>query len=47
MYELNDPPKNLYRVMEKSLRKGALMGCAIEVPTALAQQPYVSQVILS
>lgn len=26
-----NPPKNLWRTMMKSLKKGALMGCAIEV----------------
>ena len=31
MYDLKDPPKNLYHLMEKSLVRGSLMGCAIEV----------------
>ena len=31
MYELKDAPKNLYHLMEKSLKRGSLMGCAVEV----------------
>lgn len=30
LIELNSPPKGLYKIMERSLKKGALMGCAIE-----------------
>jgi len=30
LIELQSPPKNLFKMMDKSLRKGALMGCAIE-----------------
>uniref|UniRef100_H2YVE8 Uncharacterized protein n=1 Tax=Ciona savignyi TaxID=51511 RepID=H2YVE8_CIOSA len=35
---LKDAPGNLYSVMLKSLKKGALMGCAVEVITSSASQ---------
>ena len=31
MYDLKDSPKNLYHLMEKSLKRGSLMGCSVDV----------------
>ena len=31
LIEPRNAPKNLFRTMRKSLKKGALMGCAVEV----------------
>lgn len=36
-FELKDAPKNLFNIMNKSLKKGALMGCAIEVSINLSK----------
>ena len=35
IYELSEPPKNLYNLIEKSLKKGAVVGCTIEVRSVL------------
>ena len=36
LIELKSPPKRLFSMMEKSLKKGALMSCAIEVCLVMA-----------
>lgn len=41
LIELRSPPKGLHKIMQKSLKKGALMGCAIET-----QNPHQREVKL-
>ncbi|XP_076800345.1 calpain-9-like isoform X3 [Clavelina lepadiformis] len=38
MIDLKDAPSNLFKVMEKSLKKGALMGCAIDTSSAAQRE---------
>ncbi|XP_039249670.1 calpain-9-like isoform X2 [Styela clava] len=41
-YELREAPKNLFQLMRKSLKKGALMGCAIETQNMSQRESKLS-----
>ena len=39
-YEMKEAPKELYKIMQKALERGSLMGCSIDVSLwSLAQFP--------
>jgi len=37
LYEITEAPKELYNIMRKALKRGSLMGCAIDVGFLLFQ----------
>jgi len=46
LIELRSPPKNLFKIMHKSLKKGALMSCAIETNNPSQREVKLSNGLL-
>lgn len=39
-YELRKAPSNLFKIIQKALQKGSLLGCSIDVSPGLSPQPH-------
>lgn len=44
-YELKNAPPNLFKIIQKALQKGSLLGCSIDVRTGLGRVPGDSQAV--
>ncbi|NXB70610.1 CAN2 protein, partial [Donacobius atricapilla] len=42
-YELQKPPPNLFKIIQKALRKGSLLGCSIDITSAAETEAVTSQ----
>uniref|UniRef100_A0A803W299 Calpain-2 catalytic subunit n=1 Tax=Ficedula albicollis TaxID=59894 RepID=A0A803W299_FICAL len=42
-YELQKPPPNLFKIIQKALQKGSLLGCSIDISSAAETEAVTSQ----
>ncbi|NXP69164.1 CAN2 protein, partial [Chloropsis cyanopogon] len=42
-YELLKPPPNLFKIIQKALQKGSLLGCSIDISSAAETEAVTSQ----
>ncbi|KAM7027285.1 calpain-2 catalytic subunit [Passerculus sandwichensis] len=42
-YELQKPPPNLFKIIQKALQKGSLLGCSIDITSAAETEAVTSQ----
>lgn len=42
-YELKKPPPNLFKIIQKALQKGSLLGCSIDITSAADSEAITSQ----
>ncbi|NXS96529.1 CAN2 protein, partial [Jacana jacana] len=42
-YELQKAPPNLFKIMQKALQKGSLLGCSIDITSAAETEAVTSQ----
>ncbi|NXB90312.1 CAN2 protein, partial [Vidua chalybeata] len=42
-YELQKPPLNLFKIIQKALQKGSLLGCSIDITSAAETEAVTSQ----
>ncbi|NWW41349.1 CAN2 protein, partial [Panurus biarmicus] len=42
-FELQKPPPNLFKIIQKTLQKGALLGCSIDITNAAETEAVTSQ----
>ncbi|KAH0622672.1 hypothetical protein JD844_025174 [Phrynosoma platyrhinos] len=42
-YELQKPPPNLFRIIQKALQKGSLLGCSIDITSAAETEAITTQ----
>ncbi|NWX31750.1 CAN2 protein, partial [Notiomystis cincta] len=42
-YELQKPPPNLFKIIQKALLKGSLLGCSIDITSAAETEAVTSQ----